>query len=1375
MNKQFKLTSLTLAISLAISAQVNANNQHSQDAVNQKCDDECTAQKDVGRISTNNDFQDKVVSENVERHLVKKSFVFHGISDAKKEELADEKMTTGGFSIQKQTTIHFDSGKHLITESTLQEIKNVIKELEGKKQLKLHFVGHADSQQLSQNAKNIYQSNQGLSEFRANIIAQYFKKALILSDDAISTEGKSNNIPLVNTDTFFGMAKNRRVELVATYVDVEKIFLPNQICSGELDLAKGMRITVDGKLMDATQTIDNADEQRCADIALEKIDIQLQYDNLKNEPQLNINHALVSLNDDLILNLQGYSNYVYFFDKSEVLIYHSKSQKPIQTISLNESMSGSWKIPSEWKENDAFNKNELSYRLRVYDKNGKFDETLQQPIAYFDLLNKEDETYQSDLTEALLSGYGGSKLTKQNITVNGGSLTLNGKNTPLNHHVYFLGRELNISQDRRFVVQQILPEGIQRAEVAVIDDSGNGQLIYRDLELKQNDWFYVALADITLGKNSTNGPIQLLTGDNQHFDGDIFVDGRLAFYAKGKMGGGYKVTASVDTREEPLGEIFSNLSAKDPHSLFRRLDDENHYAVYGDDSTLKEDAPTKGKFYLKVEDNQSHMMWGNFKTKFDQTDLTRIERGLYGAQLDWNSEDVTSFGEKKTQIDFFAAEADTRSVYEQHQGTGGSLYYLQHQDITQGSERLAIEIRDKDSDLVISRTSLIAGSDYNVDSLQGRILLNKPLASTSHDGLLIRDAGISGHPAYLVVNYEYTPGFEELDNLTLGGRVSHWLNDKVKLGVTASNQDLGIEDQKLLGFDLLYRNSEDSYVKAESASSDGLALDAQSSNNGGYHFDSIESSNTAIKANAHRIESGFSFTDLGFEAQGKGQFYWQQKEAGYNGLGQLTRYDTQQIGANLKWTVTEDSDIRLKLDNRDEDGGIDKQSAEIDFVHALNNNWAVSVGLRTDETTPTAMPPIATQNQNTGLRSNLAVQLDYQQETDWSAFVFAQATLEHAANRTANDRIGFGGRYQVNDKVGVSAEVSEGNLGFGSQVGADYQYSDGSNVYLNYELDPDKTDNGIAGKNGQLVTGTRHRFSDSTSVYAEERYLHGDGQTGLTHAYGVEYSPTERWTFGLALENGQIQQPNLDSLNRNSISLNAGYATTDFKYASALEYREDKTTAETRESWLVRNNFSYQVSPNWRTQLRVDLAISDSSNGNALNSDFTEALLGFAYRPVENDKLNALFTYNFLEDLAPSEQFTGSGVQNDYQQRSHVFAVDANYDLTARWTVGGKIARRQGEIKQGRDSGVWFDSTTDLYIVRADWHIVKNWDFLIEGRLLDVSGSQDSRSGALVALHRHFGEHVKLGVGYNFTDFSDDLTNLDYNAKGWFVNLVGKL
>ena len=37
------------------------------------------------------------------------------------------------------------------------------------------------------------------------------------------------------------------------------------------------------------------------------------------------------------------------------------------------------------------------------------------------------------------------------------------------------------------------------------------------------------------------------------------------------------------------------------------------------------------------------------------------------------------------------------------------------------------------------------------------------------------------------------------------------------------------------------------------------------------------------------------------------------------------------------------------------------------------------------------------------------------------------------------------------------------------------------------------------------------------------------------------------------------------------------------------------------------------------------------------------------------------------------------------------------------------------------------------------------------------------------------GEHLKLGVGYNFTDFSDDLTDLSYDHQGAFFNVVGVL
>jgi len=31
---------------------------------------------------------------------------------------------------------------------------------------------------------------------------------------------------------------------------------------------------------------------------------------------------------------------------------------------------------------------------------------------------------------------------------------------------------------------------------------------------------------------------------------------------------------------------------------------------------------------------------------------------------------------------------------------------------------------------------------------------------------------------------------------------------------------------------------------------------------------------------------------------------------------------------------------------------------------------------------------------------------------------------------------------------------------------------------------------------------------------------------------------------------------------------------------------------------------------------------------------------------------------------------------------------------------------------------------------------------------------------------------MKVGAGYNFTDFSDDLTDLRYDDKGVFVNLI---
>ena len=63
---------------------------------------------------------------------------------------------------------------------------------------------------------------------------------------------------------------------------------------------------------------------------------------------------------------------------------------------------------------------------------------------------------------------------------------------------------------------------------------------------------------------------------------------------------------------------------------------------------------------------------------------------------------------------------------------------------------------------------------------------------------------------------------------------------------------------------------------------------------------------------------------------------------------------------------------------------------------------------------------------------------------------------------------------------------------------------------------------------------------------------------------------------------------------------------------------------------------------------------------------------------------------------------------------------------------------------------------------------------LAEYRWLQVDEAETLRQGILLGVYRQIREHMKLGAGYNFTDFDDDLTRLDYKNSGWFFNIVGK-
>jgi hypothetical protein len=78
-------------------------------------------------------------------------------------------------------------------------------------------------------------------------------------------------------------------------------------------------------------------------------------------------------------------------------------------------------------------------------------------------------------------------------------------------------------------------------------------------------------------------------------------------------------------------------------------------------------------------------------------------------------------------------------------------------------------------------------------------------------------------------------------------------------------------------------------------------------------------------------------------------------------------------------------------------------------------------------------------------------------------------------------------------------------------------------------------------------------------------------------------------------------------------------------------------------------------------------------------------------------------------------------------------------------------------------------------VLRGDYKFRDNWEFMAEVRLLDMPDLSESRSGVLATVSRYLGDHLKVGLGYNFTDFSDDLTELSFDHQGVFLNVTGSL
>jgi hypothetical protein len=185
-------------------------------------------------------------------------------------------------------------------------------------------------------------------------------------------------------------------------------------------------------------------------------------------------------------------------------------------------------------------------------------------------------------------------------------------------------------------------------------------------------------------------------------------------------------------------------------------------------------------------------------------------------------------------------------------------------------------------------------------------------------------------------------------------------------------------------------------------------------------------------------------------------------------------------------------------------------------------------------------------------------------------------------------------------------------------------------------------------------------------------------------------------------------------------------------------------------------------------------AVVSNASDTTRSGKYVEGWLGYAYRPVENDRLNALFKYTYLYDLPSADQVNITGTTSGPSQISPILSVDVNYDLTKIFTIGGKYGFRIGSTLDRTAGSTWQYSSGHLGVVLLDMHVVKNWDALAEGRVLWTPNSRATDLAFLLTVHRQLGDNFKIGVDYNFGHVSDDLRQIGADEHGIFINAIGK-
>jgi len=1063
-----------------------------------------------------------------------------------------------------------------------------------------------------------------------------------------------------------------------------------------------------------------------------------------------------------------YTNYINFIKEFNIIFYEDEIGRNkifSENIKATEfSKKYNIKIPLRYRY-----KKKLYYKLVASDENNLFDETKIHNLS-MSYRKKISRKLDEELEEKI---YDKSSLIVHNIPLNFFKVVFFGKGFKSEEKIILDNREIKTDKNGRFVYETYYMPG----EYNIICKTTAYDLPI-EFKVDKNYSFIVGIADVKIGKNKISKNSDLL-GKSEEYDDDIFNEGRLAFYTRNRIGK-YNVVAHLDTESQKIKDIFAGLGRRNNREIFKDMKTEDKGYTFGDDSFSKMDVNTQGKMYIRTEWDKNKIIWGNYNIDINNGEYLNYSKSFYGANIKGVSSKITKYGENKFNWEAFFSNPEILEEYNIFLGTGGSLYYLKNKDIVEGSEEVKIQIIDEKTGLKIKEISLSEDEDYKINRIQGRIILNEPLYQYGLNDMegIIKDSPISDMKTYLKVYYQYYDNeLIDKNDYSTGGYYNAWINDNLKLGITGIHSTELDNTYNLEGIDGVLRKSKNTYVKFEYGKSRGKKIEKGFySSVGGMRFNEIDykpDDEEEIRKNAgkaYSIEGVLKLNEINkkFNKNSFSNFWYKKKEKGFSIDSLDEGNEEEKYGFSLKQIITSKISTLIsysmeKIRNKDDDD--ENEDISIQGNYAINNKLSL-LGEIKQSTEESEDDSLSDDDSDDEEKIEIGVQGNYR----FNNFTTGYLGLQKSVDSSENDlMINLGGNTRIFKNFVVKGEYSIGQDEEGALLGLDYLISDNYETYLNLkrETDDDTDDNDI-------TFGQKVLLGEKYEIYQENQFKTGkDFQKDISQIYGLNINMTKNIKYGIGYEQGDLKEED-DNKKRKAISLSLAYNNhNNFKYNNRLELIKDKSEKTDTEEWLTVNDIKYKLNEEWTAIGKLDFSITENNKTGDYDKKFMELGIGGAYRPIYNDRLNILWKYSYVYDLNGFDNNEDYSF-GDLDERSNIYSIDAVYSFTKKLDIGMKFAYKHSQMKAANDEDKWYDAETSLYAINISYKFYK--DYIISGeyhRLFSDEGSE-VKDGFIIGIDYDIQENLRVGVGYNFTDFRDDLRYDDYRAGGIFVNIVGK-